>query len=219
MLTSARLALSGPPGITRAVARCGDVVLDPLHPKTVYVGFQAARGGLIPPSYDVALVTTNMGRSWRFVPPPKGYSRTDFAGFVERASGVELLYAPIYFFHLKPGQSATFVAATSSTGGRTWTDGHLRCPAGASCVIFGPEAPQGACGMSQWQQSVLVGTTYEYRGTTRWRAAGAVASVNQCSSQQLIDTVSGDEFLVDRSRPDALLYTRDGVHWTVVTLP
>ena len=80
------------------------------------------------------------------MPPPKRYSRTDFAGFVERPSGVALLYAPNYFFPLKPGQSATFIAATSSTGGRTWTDGQLHCPAGAPCVIFGPEAPQGACG-------------------------------------------------------------------------
>ncbi len=219
LLKRAHLALSGRPGTTRTVATCGDVALDPLHPKTVYAGFQAALGGLIPPSYDVALVTTNMGRSWRFVPPPKGYSRTDFAGFVERPSGLALLYAPNYFFPLKPGQSATFVVATSSTGGRTWTDGQLNCPAGAPCVIFGPEAPQGACGMSEWQQSVLVGTSYGSRGTTRWRAAGAVTSVNQCSSQQLIDTASRNEFLVDRSRPDALLYTRDGVHWTAVTLP
>jgi hypothetical protein len=66
---------------------------------------------------------------------------------------------------------------------------------------------------------VLVGAAYEYRGTTRWRAAGAVTSVSQCGSQQLIDTASGYEFLVDRSRSDALLYTRDGVHWTAVTLP
>ena len=219
MLKRAHLALSGLPGSTRPVATCEDIALDPLHPKTVYVGFQASEGGSIPPSYDVALVTTNRGRSWRFVPPPKGYSRTDFAGFVERPGGVALLYAPNYFFPLKPGQSATFVVATSPTGGRTWTDGQLHCPAGAPCVIFGPEAPQGACGMSEWQQSVLVGNTLGYKGATRWRAAGAVASVNQCGSQQLIDTASGYEFLVDRSRPDALLYTRDGLHWTAVTLP
>ncbi len=219
MLTNSHLALSRSPGSSRTIATCGDVALDPTHPKTIYADFQAAHGGLIPPSYSVALVTTNMGRSWRFVPPPKGYTLTDFAGFVERPSGVELLYSSNYFFPLKPGQSATFAAATSSTGGRSWTDGQLRCPAGAPCVIFGPEAPQGACGMSQWQQSVLVGTTYADKGTTRWRAAGAVNSVNQCSSQQLIDTTSGDEFLVDRSRPNALLYTHDGVQWTSVSLP
>ena len=218
-LTSSHLALSRSPGSSRAVATCEDIALDPSHPKTLYAGFQASKGGEIPPSYEVALVTTNMGRSWRYVPPPKGYTLTDFAGFVERPSGVEMLYSANYFFPLKPGQSAAFVAATSSTGGRSWTDVPLSCPAGAPCVIFGPEAPQGACGMSQWQQSVLVGATYEYRGTTRWRAAGAVATVSQCSSQQLVDTASGAEFLVDRSRPDALLYTRDGTHWTAVLLP
>ena len=219
MLQSSHLALSSSPGSSRAVATCEDIALDPSHPTTVYAGFQASQGGDIPPSYEVALVTTNMGRSWRFVPPPKGYTLTDFAGFVERPSGVEMLYSSNYFFPPKPGQSAAFVAATSSTGGRSWTDVGLNCPAGAPCVIFGPEAPQGACGMSEWQQSVLVGATYEYRGTTRWRAAGAVTSVSQCSSQQLVATASGDEFLVDRSRPNALLYTHDGIHWTVVSLP
>lgn len=219
ILKNTHLALTPAPGSSRAAATCQDVALDPSHPTTVYADFQASLGGDIPPSYAVALVTTNMGKSWKFVPPPKGYSLTDFAGFVERTNGVEMLYSSNYFFPLKPGQSTAFVAATSSTGGRSWTDVPLNCPAGAPCVIFGPEAPQGACGMSQWQQSVLVGALYEYRGTTRWRAAGGVTAVNPCSSEQLVDTTSGDEFLIDRSRPNALLFTRDGVHWTTVTLP
>lgn len=219
MLKRSHLALASLPGSSRDSTTCEDVALDPSHQKTVYAGFQASRGGSIPPSYEVALVTTNMGKSWRYVPPPKGYTLTDFAGFVERPSGVEMLYSSTYFFPLKSGQSASFVAATSSTGGRSWTDLRLSCPDGTPCVIFGPEAPQGACGMSEWQQSVLVGATYEYRGTTRWRAAGTIISVNQCSSQQLVATASGDEFLVDRSRPNALLYTQDGVHWTTVSLP
>jgi hypothetical protein len=130
-----------------------------------------------------------------------------------------MLYSPNYFFPLKSGQLASFVAATSSTGGRSWTDVSLGCPAGAPCVIFGPEAPQGACGMSEWQQSVLVGTAEQGTATTRWRSAGAVTTVSQCSSQQLVATASGDEFLVDRSRPNALLYTNDGTHWTAVSLP
>ncbi len=219
LLKSAHLALSGPPGSSRGVAACEAVALDPSHQKTVYVGFQASIGGEIPPSFEVAVVTSNMGRSWRFVPSPKGYGRTDFSGFVERPSGVEMLYSPNYFFPMKSGQSAAFVAATSSTGGRSWTDVGLNCPAGGPCVIFGPEAPQGACGMSEWQQSVLEGATYEYRGATRWRSAGVVSSVNQCSSQQLIDTTSGNEFLVDRSRSSPLLYTHDGTYWIAVSLP
>lgn len=201
------------------VATCEDIALDPSHPKTVYAGFQASHGGNIPPSFEVAMVTTNLGRSWRFVPPPKGYALTDFGGFIERPGGVDMLYSANYFFSLKPGKSATFVAATSSTGGRSWTDARLGCPAGAPCVIFGPEAPQGACGMSEWQQSVLVGTSGNSTVIPRWRAAGAVTTVSQCSSQQLVATASGDEFLVDRSRPDALLFTHDGIHWTAVLLP
>jgi len=219
MLKRSHLTLFQSPGSSGEVARCEDVALDPSHPSTVYAGFQASKGGDIPPSYEVALVTTNMGRTWQYVPPPIGYTLTDFAGFVERLSGVEMLYSPNYFFPLKPGQSTAFVATTSSTGGRSWTSVGLNCPAGAPCVIFGPEAPQGACGMSEWQQSILVGVTNEYRGTTRWRAAGAVNSISQCNSQQLVDTVSGNVFLIDRSRSNALLYTNDGTHWIRVSLP
>jgi hypothetical protein len=195
------------------------MALDPSHPRTVYAGFEAGHGGSIPPVYNVALVTSNMGRSWRFVPPPRGDSLTDFAGFIERPHGVEMLYSRNYFFALKSGQSATLVAATSSTGGRSWTDVRLGCPAGAPCVIFGPQAPQGACGMSEWQQSVLVGATEEGTATTTWRSAGALTTVSQCGTQQLVATNSGDEFLVDRGRPNALLYTHDGIHWTTVSLP
>ena len=218
MLERAHLALGHLAGSPAAVAVCEDVALDPRHPLTVYVGFEASRGGTIPPSYGVALVTTNLGKSWRFVPPPKGYTLTDFAGFVERPTGVEMLYETNYFFPLKPGQSATFVAATSSTGGRTWTDVNLACPSGAPCVTFGPESPQGACGMSQWQQSVLVGTANEYRGGM-WRPAGTVDAVNPCVGEQLVTTSSGIEFLIDPSRQSGLLYTRDGIHWTAVSLP
>ena len=219
LLKRAHLTLDSPSGKASSTATCEDVALDPSHPETVYAAFQASHGGSIPPAYGVALVTTNLGRSWQFVPPPKGYTLTDFAGFVERRNGVELLYSSNYFFPLKPGQSAAFVAARSATGGRSWTDVSLECPNGSPCVIFGPEAPQGACGMSQWQQSVLVGAIYYLRGATRWRAAGGAASVSQCGNQQLVATAARNEFLVDRTRSNALLHTDDGIHWTAVSLP
>jgi hypothetical protein len=72
--------------------------------------------------------------------------------------------------------------------------------------------------MSEWMQSVLAGSGAS-TGITRWRAAGSIPSVSQCGNQQLIATSSGDEFLLDRSRANALSYTRDGLHWTSVALP
>ena len=73
--------------------------------------------------------------------------------------------------------------------------------------------------MSEWQQSVLVGEPEELTGADVWRPAGSYSSVSQCGSQQLIATASKVEFLVDRSRPSALQYTRNGIHWTSVSLP
>ncbi len=219
MLRNSHLGLSRSPGSPRDVVTCEDIALDPKYPKTVYAAFQASRGGLIPPSYAVALVTTNMGRSWRFVPPPSGDSLTDFAGFIERLGGVQMLYSSNYFFPPKAGHFSTFVAATSPTGGRTWTDVNLNCPAGEPCVLFGPQAPQGACGMSEWRQSVLVGTSNENDANDVWQPAGSVSTVSQCGDQQLVATTSRDEFLIDRSRPSALVFTHDGMHWTTVLLP
>jgi hypothetical protein len=218
MLKSSHLGLRELPSSSKVAVNCGNVALDPGHPNTVYASFQASEGGSIPPVYNVALVTTDLGRTWRFVPPPRGDSKVDFGGFIQQAAGVELLYSPGYFFPLEKGKSATFVTASSSTGGRTWTYSYLGCPVGAPCVSFGPEAPQGACGMSEWMQSVLVGSVTS-TGITRWRAAGAIPAVSQCGNQQLITTSSGEEFLLDRSRANALSYTRDGVHWTNVALP
>ncbi len=203
----------------RVGASCQDVALDPRHPKTVYASFYASQGGSIPPLYDVALVTSNLGRTWRFVPPPRGYSLIDFSGFVERPNGVDMVYERSIFFPLKAGQSATLVAATSRTGGRSWTDIWLDCTTSSTCVIFGPQAPQGACGMSEWQQSVLVTNSGAVPTPSRWHPAGEVPAVSQCGNQQLIATTSGDEVLIDRSRANALLYTRNGIIWTKVLLP
>lgn len=198
---------------------CKDVALDPNHPKTVYAAFDAGEGGSIPPVYNVAFVTTNLGKSWRFVPPPHGNTPLDFAGFALRAHGVALLYSRTIFFPMKSGQSTTLVAASSSTGGQTWMDAALSCPDGSPCVTFGPQAPQGACGMSEWEQSVLVGMAGVGSAPTRWRPAGQISTVSQCGSQQLIVTNSRNEFLIDRGRSTALTFTNDGHHWTAVTLP
>jgi hypothetical protein len=219
LLSRNHLGLPSLSGGSKVVVTCENLALDPNHPKTVYVGFQASHGGSIPPVYDVALVTSNLGKSWRFIPPPRGYSVTDFGGFNDQLGRVAMLYSRNDFFPLTTGHTASFVATTSSTGGQSWTDLHLDCVTSATCVIFGPEAPQGACGMSEWQQSVLVVASGQGTATTRWRSAGAISSVSQCGSQQLIATTSGDEFLIARSRSDALLYTRNGINWTTVSLP
>jgi hypothetical protein len=132
---------------SRVGASCVDIALDPRHPKTMYASFYASQGGSIPPVYSVALMTSNMGRSWHYVPPPRGYSLVDFSGFIERSDGVDVVYSHNIFFPPKPGQTSHIVAATSQTGGESWMDKRLTCSASSTCVIFGPQAPQGACGM------------------------------------------------------------------------
>ncbi len=93
---------------------------------------------------------------------------------------------------------------------RSFGDVSLSCPDGAPGVVFGPEAPLGACATSQWEQSVLGGATGVGTTPTRWRA-GSVSTVSQCGSPQLVTTTSRDGLLLDRSRLAALLLTRDGL--------
>jgi hypothetical protein len=74
----------------------------------------------------------------------------DFAGFVERPHGLDLLYSRDIFFTPKPGQSTIFTAVTPSTVGQSWSNVHLGCTSDTPCEIFGPEAPvDGGCGMSE----------------------------------------------------------------------
>ena len=201
--------------------QCEQVALDPRFPKTVYAAFQASPVGSIPPVYSVALVTTNLGVTWHFVPPPRGDSPLNFAGFVVRRSGVQMMYSLGYFFPMKPGSSTTLMTASSSDGGTSWSQGKLGCASASLCLTFGPQSPQGACGMSEWQQSLLVGSASATtsNGPTRWFPAGSAPTINQCGHQQLIATKSGVELLVDQIRSHALLVTLDGRHWTPITLP
>jgi hypothetical protein len=131
------------------------------------------------------------------------------------------MYSLGYFFPMKPGSSTTLMAASSSDGGTTWSQGTLGCPSASPCLTFGPESPQGACGMSEWQQSLLVGSASgsTSNSPTQWSPAGSASTINQCGHQQLIATKSGFELLVDQLRSHALLVTRDGRHWAPITLP
>ncbi len=219
MLQAAHLGLAASSPGSKVRTTCEDVAIDPSSPMKVIVSFQAAQQGSIPPVYEVALVTSNLGRSWQFVPPPGSYSRVDFAGFIERRHTVEMLYSRNYFFPMKVGQSTTLVAVTPTNARFPWNDVYLGCPDGRPCVIFGPQSPQGACGMSEWQQSVLVGADAVNRLPFRWRPAGGLATIRQCGSQQLVTTTSGVEFLLDRSKSRALHLTHDGTRWTTVNLP
>jgi hypothetical protein len=201
--------------------QCEQVALDPRFPKTVYAAFQASPAGPIPPVYSVALFTSNLGVTWHYVPAPRGESPLNFAGFVVQRSGVQMMYSPGYFFPMKSGSSTTLMAAFSSDGGTSWSQGTLGCASASPCLTFGPQSPQGACGMSEWQQSLLVGSASAStpNSPTRWSPAGSAPTVNQCGHQQLIATKSGIELLVDQLRSHALLVTRDGRHWTPITLP
>jgi hypothetical protein len=95
----------------------------------------------------------------------------DFAGFVEYPRGLDLLYSRDIFFPPKSGKATILSAVTPSTVGQSWSYVPLGCSSDTPCEIFGPEAPvDGGCGMSEWQQSILVGTAGGGISAVRWRA-------------------------------------------------
>lgn len=198
---------------------CEVVALDPRHHGTIYAGFQATANGEIPPSYEVAVVTTDLGRTWRLIPPPHGYAPDEFSGFVERTTGVDAMYSHGYFFPPKPYTSSVFHVSTSSDGGRTWSSAALTCPTAGPCLTFGPQVPQGACGMSEWQQSILVASASSHGPAVPWQPAGGISTIDQCGSQQLVAARGGIDVLLDGLRSFPLHYTTDGMRWTAVTLP
>ncbi len=92
------------------------------------------------------------------MPPPHGDAVTDFSGFIEEPTSLVLQYYPGVFFPLTSGQSTTFTAVTPSSNGQSWSDGAAGLFLRRPVRDFWSLAPvDGGCGMSQWQQSVLVG--------------------------------------------------------------
>ncbi|HVA53903.1 MAG TPA: hypothetical protein VNF05_10370 [Acidimicrobiales bacterium] len=204
-----------------ATPRCASILEDPLHRSSIFVGFDAAVGGSIPPVYLAGLYSTDAGATWQWVPTPSGLSKQDFSGFA--AIGAQVV---AIFFDANQGGgyganwplgSTHGVIDTEATvnGGVNWTASTLRCPSYGPCTEFGPFL-MGNCAMNGSNQALMSGAPDRATGAfDRWQNSSWVSTVNNCYAQQLVTTSAHGLLLVDSSSQYELLQSTDsGRSWS-----
>jgi hypothetical protein len=197
---------------------CDVVVTDPLDPDTVYAGFAAGQNHSIPPVAVVAMYTINGGQSWHFIPPPSNMSYLDFGGFAIRNNVVQAVFTSEVDF-AGPSSRWSIKAETLVNNG-SWVGGSLTCPTVGPCVTFGPQIPQGACGMSEWQQALLVAVPGGLPGNPVWQGTSWTSGIPECDPALLFSARNNNEYLLDFAMRDPLVQSVDGGHnWRPVQLP
>lgn len=210
-------------------ATCQSLLWDPNDPRTLYASFLAIRRryASAPPLYSVLYETRNLGRSWRSVPVPAGYSQGDFGGMrtVRRGQGraVEVVFghraAPSPRF---PGESTVKATAElSADGGARWRVSGLSCPARGPCVRFGA-MPGMLPGMGAADLEPLVTSS---DGGKRWHAlrwpAGDVMAQGLAPGGAELAWLGGNRLaFVDAASQYPLRVSSDGGRsWQAVALP
>jgi hypothetical protein len=197
---------------------CGVVLTDPLDPDKVYAGFEVGQNHSIPPIATVAMYTSDGGATWHFIPPPAKMTYLDFGGFTLRGNVVQAIFTDEVT--LARRSSRWSIGAEAAGGGETWDAVSLACPTVGPCVSFGPELPQGACGMSSWQQALLVAVPGSLPGDPLWEGTSWAAGIPECDPALLFTDQHGDEYLLDFAMQNPLARSVDGGYdWQPVQLP
>lgn len=213
MLAARNLNING----TSKVA-CSVVITDPSDPNTVYAGFLAGQNQSIPPVATVAMYTKNDGATWHFIPPPTKMTYLDFGGFALRGNILQAIFTDQVL--LAQRSSRWSIDAEASGGGDTWDATSLACPTVGPCVTFGPELPQGACGMSSWHQALLVAVPGSLNGDPVWEGTSLGAGIPECDPALLFTDLNGNEYLLDFAMKNPLVRSHDGGYdWQPVQLP
>lgn len=197
---------------------CDVVLTDPLDPNTVYAGFEAGQNYSIPPVALLAMYTNNDGASWHFIPPPTKMTYLDFGGFALRDNIVQAIFTN----QVEVANSSTrwSIDAETAWSHGTWVSGSLACPTVGPCLTFGPQIPQGACGMSSWQQALLVSVPGSLPGDPVWEGTSWASGIPECDPALLFTAQNNDEYLLDFAmRYPLARSTDDGYHWQYVQLP
>lgn len=115
------------PGVV-STPRCATILVDPLRHSSIFVGFDTAVGGTIPPVYLAGLYTMNAGASWQWVPTPRGLSKQDFTGFETLGTEVVAIFFDTnqgdggYNGHWPLGSNHGLIDTEVTTnGGVSWT--------------------------------------------------------------------------------------------------
>lgn len=203
---------------------CRELMIDPRQPDTYYSAFEAtSKQQGAPPVYLVAYETTDTGKSWQPIPPPKvqpGINlTTQFAGFQLIGEAVQSLFlTPSSPQPGTPAASPGFVAEQTVDGGHTWQPSYLDCPVAGPCVRWGPTTSTiGGMGVA-WPQYVVSSQD----GGKTWSELNPQLTVDlhPFGASQLV-AISGDTVALLSGQSDyPVRVSRDGGQsWQVVSLP
>lgn len=175
-----------------------------------------------PPTYEVALQSSDGGAVWTPIPVPPGAAAEDFGGFRFNGGALQAVYSAAG--PSQPGAGRLFpvlqddhpLAETTTDGGVTWTAGPLGCPAVGPCVTLSPIVV-GNCAMGFSSQSLLRSTD----GGAQWSLSPALGGVQPCGEVELTVAAGGSELvLVNSLSPFVLSRSQDGgVSWQDVLIP
>ncbi len=168
---------------------------------------------------EVALFTTDTGRTWSFVPTPLGAERTSFGGFRYAGRDIDALFSNPAT--VSEGQNAPPLVEHTSDGGKSWARAPFSCPSIGPCVTFAAHMP-GNCAQGLDSQSVVTsadngrvwsGPPWPGALVTCW-----LATLEATSRDRAI-LVTSNTVLASDSPFDALATDDGGKSWQVVYLP
>lgn len=186
----------------------------------VFVGYAYSPEMMAPAVDNVALYSTDSGRSWSFVPVPPGSQSSGFGGFRYGPGGsVDAIFAGS-----APSPGAVAVPAveqySSATG--SWSQAPFACPASGPCVTWST-AMEPDCGMD----ASIAQTIESTDGGQHWAFPPRdLGYVNTCWSASVVAVspsealVVGVDGAVNASGVYPLVMTTDNARgWELVSLP
>jgi hypothetical protein len=168
---------------------------------------------------EVALFTTDAGRSWSFVPTPPGAKRTDFGGFRYQGNDVDALFSPSTA--APDGQTGPPLVEQTADGGRSWARAPFSCPSTGPCVTFGAHLP-GNCAQGLDSQGVIASSDKGRQWTEPSWPGGLVTcwlTTLEATSPTQALLVTSNTVLGSQSPLDALVTDNGGRSWQAVYLP
>ncbi len=202
--------------------RCDDLAFAGASPGpdfAAFAAFEVAPINQAPMVAEVALVTTDAGRSWSFVPTPPGAKPTSFGGFRYVGGDVDALFSNTAA--ASESQSTPPLVEQTTDGGKSWGRTPFSCPATGPCVTFAAHMP-GNCAQGLDSQAVITSVDQGRRWSgPSWPGALVtcwLTTLEATSPDQAI-LVTSNTFLASVSPFDALMTSDGGRTWQVVYLP
>jgi hypothetical protein len=180
----------------------------------VVAGFDVEPADQDPLYADVALLTTDGGKSWTPLPTPRGAKPVSFGGFRYQGNAVAALFSSTA--NGSQGVDPALAVETTSDAGRSWHAANLACPDSGPCITFGPYQP-GNCAKDGGYQLVIASTD----GGQQWTPLESLDE-NQggCWPAELLTAADGSEILVDTASPLPVQRSTDaGRTWRDIGVP